>query len=159
MTKLEKILKRTQILGWRITTAESCTAGMISSELTAIPGSSNFYDRGFITYSNDAKIDMLNVKQTTLTSFGAVSEQIAIEMAIGSLENSLANLALSITGVAGPGGSEHKEEGTVCFGLAIKNGSISSYTKHFGAIGRDNVRKKATNYAISLILQKLNEQS
>jgi nicotinamide-nucleotide amidase len=68
-------------------------------------------------------------------------------------------LTLSITGIAGPGGSEHKEEGTVCFGLAIKNGSISSCTKYFGAIGRDNVRKKATNYAISLILQKLNEQS
>jgi nicotinamide-nucleotide amidase len=84
MTNIEKILKLTQKLGWRISTAESCTAGMISSELTAIPGSSNFYDRGFITYSNDAKIDMLNVKETTLRSFGAVSEQVAIEMAIGS---------------------------------------------------------------------------
>ena len=159
MTNLEKIFKLTQKLGWRITTAESCTAGMISSELTAIPGSSSFYDRGFITYSNDAKIDMLNVKETTLRSFGAVSEQVAIEMAIGSLENSIANLTLSITGIAGPGGSEHKEEGTVCFGLAIKNGSISSCTKYFGAIGRDNVRKKATDHAIKLILQKLNEHA
>ena len=156
MTNVENILKLTKKLRWRLTTAESCTGGMISSQLTAIPGSSNFFDRGFVTYSNEAKIKMLDVRQNSLNLFGAVSEEIAIEMAVGSLKNSLANLSLSVTGIAGPGGSEHKEEGTVCFGLALQDGTTRSYTKHFGSLGRDNVRKMATEYALNLILEELN---
>jgi len=156
MTNVENILKLTKKLGWRLAIAESCTGGMISSELTAIPGSSNFFDRGFVTYSNEAKIKMLNVRQNSLNLFGAVSEEIAIEMAIGSLKNSLANLSLSVTGIAGPGGSEHKDEGTVCFGLALQDGTTHSYTKYFGSLGRDNVRNMATEYALNLILEELN---
>ncbi|MDA9243398.1 CinA family protein [Amylibacter sp.] len=159
MSHVKEILKLSQKIGWRISTAESCTGGLISSVLTSIPGSSVFYDRGFITYSNDAKINMLGVSRSSLITFGAVSEQVAIEMADGSIKNSLADLALSVTGIAGPGGSDYKKEGTVCFGLALKDGLSFSKTKFFGAIGRDNVRNEATNYAIKLIFEKLSQNT
>lgn len=159
MNHVKEILKLSQKIGWRISTAESCTGGLISSKLTSIPGSSVFYDRGFITYSNDAKINMLGVTKLSLTSFGAVSEQVAIEMAVGSLKNSVADLALSVTGIAGPGASDHKKEGTVCFGLALKDGTNFSNTMFFGAIGRDNVRNEATNYAIKLIFEELRQNT
>ena len=100
-----KILKLTRDRGWLITTAESCTGGLISSSLTELPGSSEIFDRGFVTYSNNAKIALLGVSLKSLEKYGAVSEQVAAEMAVGAIKKSTANIAISVTGIAGPGGS------------------------------------------------------
>lgn len=106
----------------RLATAESCTGGGLGYVLTEIPGSSNWFERGFITYSNDAKISLLNVKQETLNQFGAVSEQTAREMAEGALKNSQAQISVSITGIAGPdGGTSDKPVGTVWWAIARKD--------------------------------------
>jgi len=137
-----------------ITTAESCTAGMLSAALTDIAGSSAMFDRGFVTYTNAAKHDLLNVKIATLDAYGAVSEEVAREMALGALDASKAQIALSVTGIAGPGGSEFKPEGRVCFALA-RDGSIKSQTVEFGALGRQNVRKAARDHALTMILAAL----
>lgn len=107
-----------KITGRVVATAESCTGGMISAAITEIPGSSQWFDRGFVTYSNEAKIDMLGVKAETLEHYGAVSLETAREMALGALTRSKANVAVSVTGIAGPtGGTDEKPVGTVCIGL------------------------------------------
>lgn len=137
-----------------IATAESCTGGMISAALTAVPGSSDVFDRGFVTYSNAAKQDMLGIRADTLAAHGAVSEEIAAEMALGALKYSQAALAVSVTGIAGPGGSEHKPDGRVCFGLATRTG-IATETVEFGAIGREGVRAATTEHALALLLATL----
>ncbi|WP_370240975.1 CinA family protein [Pararhodobacter marinus] len=137
--------------GVMIATAESCTGGMIAAALTDVPGSSDVVDRGFVTYSNAAKRDMLGVRDATLQAHGAVSEQIAREMAEGALRHSAAQLAVSTTGIAGPGGSEHKPEGRVCFGLARKDGTTRTETVEFGAIGRAEVRAASVAHALVLL--------
>ena len=141
---------------WQIATAESCTGGLIAASLTEITGSSDVFDRGFVTYSNAAKQKMLGVRTTTLEAFGAVSEETAIEMAQGALDNSIADIAVSVTGIAGPGGSDHKPEGRVCFGLAIKNTTTFSQTVEFGAIGRKYVRIKTVQHALNMIFNAAN---
>lgn len=150
-----EILATARARGILIATAESCTGGMIAAALTDIAGSSDVFDRGFVTYSNDAKIDMLGVGQETLTAHGAVSEQIAREMATGALTRSNATLAVATTGIAGPGGSEHKPEGRVCFGLAQTGHPTQTQTIEFGPLGRAAVRAAATEYALGLLLQAL----
>ena len=137
--------------GVMIATAESCTGGMVAAALTDIAGSSAVVERGFVTYSNAAKIELLGVKETTLDTYGAVSEEVAIEMATGALKNSAADLAVSITGIAGPGGSEHKPEGRVCFAIAGLDASEVE-TIEFGALGRANVRAAARDHALRLLL-------
>lgn len=138
-----------------IATAESCTGGMLSSALTSIDGSSKFFDRGFITYSNQAKEQILGVKSDTLKEFGAVSEETAGEMAQGCLKNSEATLAISITGIAGPtGGTTQKPVGSVCFGLASPTG-INTYSFRFNG-SRQEVRQQATIKALELILNYIN---
>ena len=139
-----------------IASAESCTAGMLSSAITDIPGSSSIFECGFVTYSNSSKRKLLNVNKNTLDCFGAVSEEVAGEMAIGALNNSKANLAISITGIAGPGGSNVKPEGMVCFSIAIKNGVKLTETKNWGALGRDKVRQTATLHGLRLLRKTLN---
>src|SRR5690606_21805659 len=106
-----EVLARARAAGLRIATAESCTGGMVAAALTDVAGSSDVFDRGFVTYSNAAKEAMLGVSAATLAAHGAVSEEVAREMAEGALSHSLAGLAVSITGIAGPGGSEFKPEG------------------------------------------------
>lgn len=138
--------------GLRIATAESCTGGMVAAAITDIAGSSDVFDRGFVTYSNAAKSDMLGVLSQTLATHGAVSEPVAQEMAEGALAASAADVALSITGIAGPGGSDFKPEGRVCFGLARKGHATWVETIEFGARGRDGVRNAATDHALSLLL-------
>lgn len=137
-----------------LTCAESCTGGMVAAALTDLPGSSVMMDRGFVTYTNDAKVQMLGVTKASLAAFGAVSEEVALEMAEGALSRSAAQIAVSITGIAGPGGSEHKPEGRVCFGLATLSGTTTG-TEEFGAIGRAKVREAARNHALTLILSAL----
>ncbi|WP_050928478.1 CinA family protein [Aestuariivita boseongensis] len=142
-------------IGITIATAESCTGGMVAAALTEIAGSSAVFDRGFVTYSNAAKMDMLGVKAATLDAYGAVSEEVAHEMAEGALGHSNAQLAVSITGIAGPGGSQHKPEGRVCFGLARSGHPTMTETVEFGALGRANVRAAARDHALDLLGQAL----
>lgn len=134
-----------------IACAESCTGGMLAAALTDLPGSSGMLDRGFVTYTNAAKVAMLGVQESTLTACGAVSEEVAGEMARGALNRSDAQVAVAITGIAGPGGSEHKPEGRVCFGVASALGCAVE-TIEFDAIGRANVRRAARDHALSLVL-------
>ena len=140
--------------GVMLAAAESCTGGMIMAALTAVPGSSTVVDRGFVTYSNAAKVEMLGVLQATLDAHGAVSEPVAREMALGALARSGAGLTVAVTGIAGPGGSEHKPEGRVCFGLADRAG-VMAETVEFGAIGRDAVRAGTVEHALSMLLARL----
>ncbi len=139
--------------GEKIVTAESCTGGMVSAHLTSVAGSSDVMERGFVTYSNAAKIEMLGVHSETLDAQGAVSEVVAAEMAAGALAHSKADIAVSITGIAGPGGSEHKPEGRVCFGLATPEATVTC-TVEFGALGRGKVRKKAAKFALRALRDK-----
>ncbi len=140
--------------GVMLATAESCTGGLLSAAITDIPGSSAIFDRGFVTYTNAAKVEMLGVRPATLTAHGAVSEEIAREMAEGALRHSHADLAVAITGIAGPGGSEHKPEGRVCFGLAGPAGT-TTLTVEFGALGRDQVRRAARDRGLAILADAL----
>ena len=149
------LLEVARAKGLMIATAESCTGGMVAAALTDVAGSSDVVDRGFVTYSNGAKRDMLGVRQETLAAHGAVSEQVAREMAEGALHHSAADLAVSITGIAGPGGSEHKPEGRVCFGLAMTGRETHVETVEFGALGRANVRAASRDHALALLLGAL----
>ncbi|MGB3246246.1 MAG: CinA family protein [Sulfitobacter sp.] len=154
MSIAAQILELSIEKGIMIACAESCTGGMLAASLTDLPGSSVMFERGFVTYTNAAKMDMLDVRDTTLQEFGAVSEQVAHEMAAGALAGSAAQIALSITGIAGPGGSEHKPEGRVCFGIATARG-ILTQTQEFGALGRAAVRCAARDHALEMILASL----
>ncbi len=146
----EELLELTGERGVMLACAESCTGGMVAAALTDIAGSSAMMDRGFVTYTNAAKVEMLGVSDDTLSAHGAVSEAVAAEMARGALERSDAQVAVSITGIAGPGGSEFKPEGRVCFGLAW-SGDISTETQEFGALGRAKVRAAARDRALALL--------
>jgi nicotinamide-nucleotide amidase len=154
MTDVAAILAAARATGDLIATAESCTGGMVSAAITDIAGSSAIFDRGFVTYTNTAKMQMLGVKAQTLADHGAVSEQVAAQMAAGAITQSDATLAVSITGIAGPGGSDHKPEGRVCFGLAYR-GEVTTQTVEFGALGRAQVRLATTNHALGLLRQAL----
>lgn len=154
----EAVLAALRARGWRLATAESCTGGLIAAALTGVPGSSDVFERGFVTYSNAAKREMLGVRDDTLAAVGAVSEEVAGEMAQGALAHSAARIAVSVTGIAGPGGSEFKPEGRVCFGLAGPQG-VATRTIDFGAIGRAEVRRASTEHALAMILNALSDAS
>jgi len=137
-----------------IATAESCTGGLVAGALTDIPGSSDVIDRGFVTYSNDAKRAMLGVKATTLSTFGAVSKETATAMAIGALEKAGVDLAVSITGIAGPGGATPgKPVGLVHFAVAARDGRILHRECRFGAIGRSAVRQRSVAEALRMLME------
>ena len=149
------LLQAARDAGVMIATAESCTGGMVAVALTDIPGSSDVVERGFVTYTNRAKTEMLGVRQDTLADYGAVSEEVAREMADGALAASGAQLTVSITGIAGPGGSEFRPEGRVCFGLARSGADTKTETVEFGAPGRAQVRAAACAHALALLIQAL----
>ena len=153
--KPAKILRRARFWGLTIATAESCTGGMVAAALTDVAGSSDVFDRGFVTYSNAAKQEMLGVQARTLAAHGAVSEPVAREMAEGALTRAKVGLAVSITGIAGPGGSEHKPEGRVCCALAKHGMPTWAETVEFGALGREKVRKAARDHALALLAHVL----
>jgi nicotinamide-nucleotide amidase len=148
---VEGLLRAARYWGVRIATAESCTGGMISAALTDVAGSSDVFDRGFVTYSNAAKVAMLGVPEAVLAEHGAVSEAVARAMAEGALARSDAQLAVSVTGIAGPGGSAFKPEGRVCFGLAKEGMPTWTETVEFGALGRDGVRRATVEHALALL--------
>jgi nicotinamide-nucleotide amidase len=152
---VEDLLQRARYWGLRIATAESCTGGMVAAALTDVARSSDVFDRGFVTYSNAAKVEMLGVSTEALAEHGAVSEAVAREMAEGALDRSGAGLVVAITGIAGPGGSEFKPEGRVCFGVARVGQPVRVETVDFGALGRAKVRKAATEHALGLLAQAL----
>lgn len=149
------VLDAARARGVTIATAESCTGGMIAAALTDVPGSSDVVDRGYVTYSNAAKVEMLGVRPETLEAHGAVSEEIAREMAEGALARSGAGLVVAVTGIAGPGGSETKPEGRVCFGLARAGAPTFTETVEFGALGRAEVRRATVERALALLHQSL----
>lgn len=141
--------------GLTVAVAESCTGGLLAADLTEPAGASDVFICGFVTYSNDAKINLLGVPKTTIDDFGAVSEVTAQAMAKGTRARSGADITLSITGIAGPGPSEFKPEGRVCFGLSTDAGT-TAHTVEFGAIGRANVRQSSVEHAMAILLDACN---
>ncbi|HET9733907.1 MAG TPA: CinA family protein [Burkholderiales bacterium] len=140
--------------GLRLVTAESCTGGWVSMALTAVAGSSDWFERGYVTYSNAAKRDDLGVQEETLRRHGAVSEETAREMAAGAIRRTGAQAALAITGIAGPtGGTTAKPVGTVCFAWA-QGSTISSETRRFDG-DRESVRRQSVLHALKGLLQRL----
>lgn len=138
-----------------ISTAESCTGGWIGEVLTAIAGSSNYYERGFITYSNQSKQELLGVPEQTIAEHGAVSEETVRAMAAGAIAHSRAQVAVSVSGVAGPGGgSAHNPVGTVCFGWALKGGEPQSARKRFDG-DRESVRRQSVAFALRGVLERI----
>lgn len=138
--------------GLTITTAESCTGGLIAASLAAVPGASVALERGFVTYSNEAKIEMLGVPADLIRSHGAVSREVAIAMAEGALSHSPADLAVAVTGIAGPGGgSEHKPIGLVHIAAARRNGARQHQEMRYGDVGRHEVQARTVADALRLL--------
>ena len=154
----QDVLALARATGLRIATAESCTGGLVSGAITEIAGSSDVFECGFVTYSNASKQAMLGVQAGTLDRHGAVSEEVAAEMAEGARARSGAALAVSVTGIAGPGGSEFKPEGRVCFGLAQQGRPTVTQTVDFGPLGRGRVRAASVVQALSMIRAALGSE-
>ena len=144
------LLQKCRDAGVMIATAESCTGGMIAAALTDIPGSSDVFDRGFVSYSYLSKTDLLGVSAALLATDGAVSERVAKAMAAGARDGSRAGLTLAVTGVAGPGASDNKPEGMVWFGCTDPNGATAAELMQFGALGRDAVRAATVRHALTI---------
>jgi len=141
--------------GYTLALAESCTGGLVAQAVTSVAGSSAWFDRGFVTYSNQAKVEMLGVSSKTLDTYGAVSEQTANEMALGTLKNSHAQITGSITGIAGPdGGTPEKPVGTVCFSWSEINKPTSTTTKHFAG-NREEIRQQAAIEMMAGLIDRL----
>lgn len=152
----ESILQEARGKKLRIVTAESCTGGLIAACLTEVPGSSDVFDRGFITYSNDAKMTNLNVSYRTIADFGSVSVETALEMAEGALRASDADVAISVTGIAGPGGgSADKPVGTVCMGISIRKGDKSFVLKNKYDGSRIDIRLKTVENALITLKKEI----
>lgn len=146
---------RLRAKGLMLATAESCTGGWVAQAVTAISGSSEWFERGFVTYADAAKQEMLGVSARTLAAHGAVSEQTALEMAAGALAHSRAHVAIAITGIAGPsGGSPEKPVGMVCFAWAARGGLPSAETRRFDG-DRESVRRQAVIAALQGMLKLL----
>lgn len=139
--------------GLMVSTAESCTGGLIAGALTEIPGSSSVVDRGFVTYTNSAKMEMLGVQEQTLAQFGAVSKETALQMVHGALFRSHADLAVAVTGVAGPGGgSAEKPVGLVHLAAKARDGALLHHEMRYGDIGRDKVRLATVKTALEMLI-------
>jgi len=149
-----QILERGRAARALLATAESCTGGMVAAALTDLPGSSDVFAGGFVTYSNAMKTEALGVPDDMIATHGAVSEPVARAMAEGARARAGATLAVAITGIAGPGGSDFKPEGRVCFGLATATG-CTTQSVDFGALGRDRVRRAARDHALGLLARAL----
>jgi nicotinamide-nucleotide amidase len=142
-----------------LTTAESCTGGWVAEAITMVPGSSSWFDRGFVTYTYISKREMLGVRPETLERHGAVSEEVVREMAVGALRASHAQVALSVSGVAGPsGGTPEKPVGTVCFGWAASDFPPRTETRHFAG-DREAVRRESVIYVLGVLLEMLEKSA
>jgi nicotinamide-nucleotide amidase len=152
LDRAERLLEACRRGGWRVATAESCTGGLVAGLLTEIAGSSDVVERGFVTYSNEAKRALVGVPGELIIAHGAVSEPVARAMAEGALARSNAQLAVSITGIAGPGGATPtKPVGLVHFGLAREGGATEHLERRYGSLGRGPVRMRAVEDALALL--------
>jgi len=150
------LLEAARQRGLLIATAESCTGGLVSAALTDIAGSSDVFDRGFVTYTNEAKQQMLDVNVQTIDRQGAVSDAVVKEMAYGALANSMADISVSVSGVAGPGGgSEEKPVGTVWFAVAQLGEPPVATLRNYGNMNRNEIRQQAVITALSLLLEAI----
>ena len=148
----EELARRLQARGWMLATAESCTGGMIAAACTDLSGSSNWFERGFVTYSNEAKAELLGVDAALIAQHGAVSEVVARAMAFGAVRHSRGQVSVAVTGVAGPtGGSPQKPVGTVWFGFQV-DGLLTSESRHFPG-DRAAVRTATVEYALRRLLE------
>ena len=151
-----RVLDANRSAGRMVAVAESCTGGLVAAALTEIAGCSDVFERGFVTYSNEAKMESIGVNQDILVTFGAVSIAVAWAMAQGALKHSHADIAVAITGIAGPGGgSERKPVGTVVFARALRGGdpdAVTADVRHFGDLGRTEIRRQATLVALELLM-------
>lgn len=152
----ERLVKEAISKGVMITAAESCTGGLVSAAITSIAGSSAMFDRGFVTYSNEAKAELLGVSPDLIKNYGAVSAEVATAMAEGALTHSKATLSVAITGIAGPGGgSIEKPVGLVHFATAVKGQDTRAFEKRLGSISRDAIRHGAVHAALQALLSRL----
>lgn len=152
MSLAEDLLRICKEKGLTVTAAESCTGGMVAAAITDVAGSSAIFERGFVTYSNIAKTEMLGVSPATLDAHGAVSEEVAQEMARGAMVAAKSDVAVAITGIAGPGGSEFKPEGRVCF-CTVSSDAVRTETVEFGALGRANIRERSRDHALQRLIE------
>ena len=154
LAQAEGLLAACRAAGLWVACAESCTGGLVAAAITEIPGSSDVFERGFVTYSNLAKMEMLGVSERTLESFGAVSRDVALEMARGALARSKADIAVAVTGVAGPGGgSDEKPVGLVHFGCDARAGEARHVERRFGALSRAEIRAASVEQALALLIE------
>lgn len=151
---VEEVLDEARAHGWKIVVAESCTGGLLGATLTEVPGSSDTFEAGFVTYSNAAKKSMLGVEEKTLVKYGAVSQAVARQMAAGAITHSTGDIAVAITGIAGPGGADSKPEGRVCFAVAAHDYTFAE-TIEFGALGRTAVRNASVDHALNLLMDAM----
>lgn len=147
-----RLVEAARAAGLKLATAESCTAGLVSAAITAVSGSAEAFERGFVTYDNRAKHEMLGVERQLLDDCGAVSEAVARAMALGALAHSHADVAVSVTGIAGPtGGTPLKPVGLVHFAVARRGGQTAARVENFGALGRERVRLASVRVALGLL--------
>ncbi|MDE7213042.1 MAG: CinA family protein, partial [Anaeroplasmataceae bacterium] len=140
---------------FKMSCAESCTGGLLASNIIEVPAASTVFDMSFVTYANEAKVQLVDVKEETIETYGVVSEEVAREMAIGCAKKAKANIGVGISGIAGPtGATPTKPIGMVCFGFYV-NGAIYTYTKQFGNIGRTEVREASVTFVIDTLLELL----
>jgi nicotinamide-nucleotide amidase len=150
----EKIGDALKSRGWKLCTAESCTGGLLAGRITKVPGASEYFDRGFITYSNESKIELLGVSPVNIEKLGAVSDVVALEMAEGAIRASAANVAISITGIAGPtGGSREKPVGTVYIACVTPEGTVVERYNFTGS--REEIRNQSVDAALALLWKKI----
>ena len=155
--KLSKIKRMCEEHNLKISLAESCTGGLLSSLITELPGCSSFFETSLVTYSNKSKIDFLGIKKNTISKYGAVSHQTAKAMVTGLISKTKTDIAVSITGVAGPtGGTKKNPVGTVYFGFAIKNrNKVKTYKKYFSKKNRKSIQTNSAKFAIDLIYRSI----
>lgn len=150
----QRIISEFSAKGWMVATAESCTGGLIAGALTDIAGSSAVVDRGFVTYTNQAKVDLLGVLPETLATFGAVSRETALQMSSGALMRSRAHVSVAVTGIAGPGGgSVDKPVGLVHLAARCRDGRVIHREMRYGDLGRDGVRLATVETALGMVLE------
>jgi len=151
-----RVIDANRALGRMVAVAESCTGGLVCAALTEVAGCSDVFERGYVTYSNEAKLEAIGVNQDILVTFGAVSVAVAWAMAQGALKHSHADIAVAITGIAGPGGgSDKKPVGTVVFARAVRGGdpdTVVADVRHFGDLGRSEIRRQAALVALDLLM-------
>jgi nicotinamide-nucleotide amidase len=155
LAQAEKLLADARALGLKIVTAESCTGGLIAGLLTEIAGSSDVVERGFVTYSNEAKREALGVQEELIAQHGAVSAEVARAMALGALGHALADLAVAVTGIAGPGGGTPEKPVGLVFLAAARGDRLIAREYRFGDIGRHHVRLKSMEAALEMLRQLL----